>query len=104
MTDNNIGQILKAFNSIESKIDEQNSTLRELQLKVKTLESQNKQLAQMLNKVQKPSAPQTDYEQLAQNKQFQTSVMKSLNAIEDKSKKTMELIKANGGAKKRAWP
>lgn len=103
MSDQNIGQILKAFNSIESKIEAQNTTLKELHLKVKTLESQNKQLAQMINKLEKPSAPQTDYEQLAQNKQFQTNVTKSLSSIEDKSKKTMELIKANSG-KKRAWP
>ncbi len=104
MTDNNIGQILKAFNSIESKIEEQNGTLRELHLKVKTLESQNKQLAQMINKMQKPAAPQTNYELLAQDKQFQTNVTKTLSSIEDKSKKAIELIKANGGGKKRAWP
>ncbi len=104
MTDQNIGQILKAFNSIESKIEEQNRALRELHLKVKTLESQNKQLAQMINKTQKPSAPQTNYDQLVQDKQFQTHVTKSLSSIEDKSKKALELIKSNGGTKKRAWP
>jgi len=103
MTDQNIGQILKAFNSIESKIEAQNSALRELNLKVKTLESQNKQLAQMINKMQSPSAPKIDSEQVAQTRQFQTIVTKSLESIEDKSKKTIELVKASGG-KKRAWP
>ncbi|MGY2572525.1 hypothetical protein [Vibrio sp. C8] len=104
MTEQNVGQILKAFNSIEAKIEQQNSALRELNLKVKTLESQNKQLAQMINKLQTPAAPKNDVEQVALNKQFQASVAKSLDSIEDKSKKAIELIKANAGGKKRAWP
>jgi len=33
MTEQNVGQILKAFNSIEAKIEQQNSALRELNLK-----------------------------------------------------------------------
>ncbi len=113
MTDQSIGQILKAFNSIESKIEEQNNALREINLKVKTLESQNKQLAQMIHKLQTqapsaaaPKAADASSQNAmnALNKQFQENVTKSLDSIEDKSKKAIELIKANGGAKKRAWP
>lgn len=104
MTEQSVGQILKAFNSIEAKIEEQNSALRELNLKVKALGSQNKQLAQMVHKIQTPAMPKTDAEQVALTKQFQANVSKSLDSIEDKSKKAIELIKANAGGKKRAWP
>ncbi|MFV0449196.1 MAG: hypothetical protein ACK5MF_12165 [Vibrio sp.] len=106
MTEQSVGQILKAINSIEAKIEQQNNVLRDLNLKVKTLESQNKQLAQMIHKLQTPAVAKTDTEQVALNKQFQASVSKSLNSIEDNSKKAIELIKANAGSggKKRAWP
>ncbi|MDW6001828.1 hypothetical protein [Vibrio mangrovi] len=102
MTDQNIGQILQAFNNIESKIQEQNGMLRELTSKVKSLEAQNKQLVQMVHRLQTPSTPP---EQFGQSKaEFQETVTRSLRSLEDKSKKAIELIKANGGGKKRAWP
>ncbi|WNJ94321.1 hypothetical protein RND59_09080 [Vibrio ruber] len=102
MADQNIGQILQSFNNIESRIQEQNSMLRELTAKVKSLEAQNKQLVQMIHQLQSSSSPPP--EQFGQNKaEFQENVTRSLRSIEDKSKKAIELIKANGG-KKRAWP
>ncbi|MDW6093848.1 hypothetical protein [Vibrio rhizosphaerae] len=102
MTEQNIGQILQSFNNIESRIQEQNAMLRELTAKVKSLEAQNKQLVQMIHQLQ--SAASTPPELPGQNKaEFQENVTRSLRSIEDKSKKAIELIKANGG-KKRAWP
>ncbi len=102
MAEQNIGQILQAFNSIESKLQEQNSTLKELTAKVNSLENQNKQLVQLVNQLRSSSAPQADQ---ANKMEFQTTVTKTLRSIEDKSKKTIELIKANSEkTKKRAWP
>lgn len=100
MSDSNIGQILQAFNSIESKLQEQSITLKKLSAKVDSLENQNKQLAQLVYKLHSPSTNQPDPSQL----QFQNTVTQNLKSIEDKSKKTIELIKANSGTKKRAWP
>ncbi len=100
MSDNNIGQILQAFNSIESKLQEQSVTLKKLTAKVDTLETQNKQLAQLVHQSRSPSTNQPDPSQL----QFQNTVTQGLKSIEDKSKKAIELIKANSGTKKRAWP
>jgi len=103
MAEQNIGQILQAFNSIESKIREQSGMLRELTAQVKALEGQNKQLVQLVHQLKSPSAPPA--EQFDSGKaEFQNSVTKSLKSIEEQSKKTMDMIKANGGAKKRAWP
>ncbi|QMV15447.1 hypothetical protein [Vibrio spartinae] len=103
MPDQNIGQILQSFNNIESRIQEQNGMLRELTAKVKSLETQNQQLVQMVRQLQSQvSSPSP--EQYGQSKaEFQETVTRSLRSIEDKSKKAIELIKANGG-KKRAWP
>ncbi|ASA55288.1 hypothetical protein [Vibrio gazogenes] len=102
MADQNIGQILQSFNNIESRIQEQNGMLRELTAKVKSLEAQNKQLVQMIHQLQ--SHASTPPEEYGQSKaEFQEKVTRSLRSIEDKSKKAIELIKANGG-KKRAWP
>lgn len=100
MSDSNIGQILQAFNSIESKLQEQSVTLKKLSAKVDSLETQNKQLAQLVHKLHSPSTNQPDPSQL----QFQNTVTQNLKSIEDKSKKAIELIKANSGTKKRAWP
>ncbi|MCE0494757.1 hypothetical protein [Vibrio salinus] len=100
MPDTNIGQILQAFHSIESKIQEQNVSLKMLSAKVEALENQNKQLVQLIHQLRSPSASQPDQRQL----QFQNTVTQSLRAIEDKSKKTLELVKTNSETKKRAWP
>ncbi|MBD0786300.1 hypothetical protein HUO09_08075 [Vibrio sp. Y2-5] len=103
MAEQNIGQILQAFNSIESKIREQSGLLKALTAQVKALEGQNKQLVQLVHQLKSPSTPPTD--QFESGKaEFQNSVTKSLKSIEEQSKKTMDMIKANGGAKKRAWP
>ncbi len=103
MAEQNIGQILQAFNSIESKLTEQSSTIRELLAKVNALEGQNKQLVQLVYKLQSPAAPAVDQFEHEQH-EFQDTVNQRLRSIEDQSKKTMELIKASGGSKKRAWP
>ena len=104
MTNQHIEQILRSLKSIETRVEEQNRTIRELHLKVKVLETQNKKLAQMIHKTQTAqSTPSIDKEQDLQNNQFQLSVKSMLNSIEDNSKKALELIKANGG-KKRTWP
>ncbi len=104
MTERYIEQILKSLKSIEARVEDQNQTVKELHLKVKVLESQNKKLAQMIHKTQTvQSAPKIDSEQVIQTNQFQTTVKNTLHSIEDNSKKALELIKANGG-KKRAWP
>ncbi len=104
MTDQYIEQILRSLKSIETRVDEQNRTIRELHLKVNVLETQNKKLAQMIHKTQTVQlTPRNDKEQDLQNNQFQLSVKSMLNSIEDNSKKALELIKANGG-KKRTWP
>lgn len=104
MVEQNIRQILQAFNTIESKLQEQNGVLRELTAKVNALESQNKQLVQLIHQLQSPSMASVD--QSGQSRrEFQDSVTKSLRSLEDKSRKAIELIKANGGkGKKRAWP
>ncbi|SHE78582.1 hypothetical protein [Vibrio gazogenes] len=103
MPDQNIGQILQSFNNIESRIQEQHGMLRELTAKVKSLEAQNKQLVQMIHQLQSQALSPSP-EQYGQSKaEFQEQVTRSLRSIEDKSKKAIELIKANGG-KKRAWP
>lgn len=103
MADQSVGHILQAFNSIESKILEQNTMIKELTLKVNALESQNKQLVQLVHQLKTPT---TSIDQLGNNKNdFQDKVTQSLSSIEDKSKKAIELIKANSGnVKKRAWP
>ncbi len=104
MTNQHIEQILRALKSIETRVEEQNHTIKELHLKVNVLENQNKKLAQMIHKTQTADVtPKNNTEQVIQNKQFQTLVKDTLNSIEDNSKKALELIKANGG-KKRAWP
>jgi len=100
MPDMNIGQILQAFNNIESKMKEQNVTLQTLVVKVDMLEEQNKELVQLLHQLRTPSTTPPDPQQL----QFQHTVTQNLKSLEDKSKKAIELIKSNGGAKKRAWP
>ncbi len=101
MPEQNIGQILQAFNSIESKIQDQNQMLKELSAKMNALEQQNKHLVQMVHQLQSPSS----HEPLdVHNHEFEDKVTQQLRSIEDQSKKTMEMIKANGGAKKRAWP
>ncbi len=104
MAEQNIGQILQAFNSIESKIREQSGMLKELTAQVKALEGQNKQLVQLVHQLKSPpSAPPAEpFDAL--KAEFQNSVTKSLKSIEEQSKKTMDLIKASGGGKKRAWP
>ncbi|MEZ9231230.1 hypothetical protein AB4259_09120 [Vibrio amylolyticus] len=103
MVDQNVGHILQAFNSIESKILEQNTMIKELTVKVNSLESQNKQLVQLVHQLKTPS-PTMDHAAINKN-DFQDKVTQSLSSIEDKSKKAIELIKANGGqTKKRAWP
>ncbi|MCK6261742.1 hypothetical protein KP803_00480 [Vibrio sp. ZSDE26] len=103
MSDQNVGQILQAFNSIESKLQEQNGMIRELTAKVGLLENQNKKLEQMMLKMKPAQNSSTD--QLGNNGEFQDKVTQSLKSIEDKSKKAIELIKVNGsGVKKRAWP
>ncbi|PMK03948.1 hypothetical protein [Vibrio sp. 10N.261.55.A7] len=103
MVDQNVGHILQAFNSIGSKLLEQNAMIKELTVKVNSLESQNKQLVQLVQQLKTPSPTM---EQSGVNKSdFQDKVTQSLSSIEDKSKKAIELIKANSGqAKKRAWP
>ncbi len=104
MADHTIGQILQAFNSIESKLQEQNGVLRELTAKVNSLEGQNRQLTVLVQKLQ--CAPPASGELIdQQNHEFQDVVTERLRSIEDQSKKALELIKASGsGAKKRAWP
>lgn len=104
MVEQNIRQILQAFNTIESKLQEQNGVLRELTAKVNALESQNKQLVQLIHQLQSPSMASVDQSSQSR-REFQDSVTKSLRSLEDKSRKAIELIKANGGkGKKRAWP
>lgn len=103
MAEQNIGQILQAFNSIESRIKEQNGLLKELTDKVKRLEGQNKQLVQTVQQLKSSSSGPS--EQVDPNKiEFQNSVKQSLKSIENQSKKTMEMVAANSGSKKRAWP
>ncbi len=103
MAEQNIGQILQAFNSIESKIKEQNGLLKDLTAKVKRLEGQNKQLVQIVQQLSASSSGPSD--QVDSNKvEFQNSVKQSLKSIENQSKKTMEMVAANSGNKKRAWP
>ncbi len=103
MAEQNIGQILQAFNSIESKIKEQNGLLKELTAKVKHLEGQNKQLVQLVHQLK--SSPSDSNEQIDPSKlEFQASVKKSLKALETQSKKTMDMVAASSGTKKRAWP
>lgn len=100
MAEQNIGQILQAFNSIENKLQEQNSTLRELTAKVDALENQNKQLVQLVHQLRSPATSSADQ---SNKMEFQHTVTQTLRSIEDKSKKTIELIKANSDkAKKRA--
>ena len=99
MADQNIGQILKAFNSIEAKLLEQNSMLRALTKKIHSLDAQNQKLEQLIATMRKPS------KELHQHNEFEEKVTQRLSAIEDKSRKTIELIKANSvHATKRAWP
>ncbi|WGV98785.1 hypothetical protein QF117_02140 [Vibrio sp. YMD68] len=103
MADHNIGQILQAFNSIESQIREQHKMIKELTSKVSSLEAQNKTMAQLIHQLQNPSPQPTLFDH--DRNEFQVKVMQSLSAIENKSKKTIELIKANSAStKKRAWP
>lgn len=103
MAEQNIGQILQAFNSIESKIKEQNGMLKDLTAKVKRLEGQNKQLVQIVQQLNSSSAGPS--EQVDTSKvEFQNSVKQSLKSLENQSKKTMEMVAANSGSKKRAWP
>ncbi|MGF1694419.1 hypothetical protein L4C54_01950 [Vibrio lamellibrachiae] len=103
MADQNVGQILQAFNSIESKLQEQNGMIRELTAKVSALEGQNKKLEQLMHQLKSPSSSQTNLS--GKNNEFQDKVTQSLKSIEDKSKKAIELIKVNGSSvKKRAWP
>ncbi len=105
MAEQNIGQILQAFNSIESKIKEQNGLLKDLTTKVKQLESQNKQLVQMVHQLKSSGSGSGPTEQPDAGKmEFQTSVKKSLKSLETQSKKTMEMVAASSGTKKRAWP
>ncbi len=101
MAEQNIGQILQAFMSLESKLQEQNGLIRELTSRVKVLENQNKQLVQLVQRQQQPAA---SGESSQQNKEFQNTVTQRLRSLEDHSKKTMELIKSNNKAKTRAWP
>ncbi|WP_165313607.1 hypothetical protein [Vibrio ziniensis] len=103
MAEQNIGQILQAFNSIESKIREQSGLLKDLTAQVKVLEGQNKLLVQLVHQMKSPSpAPAEQIDPL--KAEFQNSVTKSLKSIEEQSKKTMDMIKANGAGKKRVWP
>jgi len=103
MIDHNVGQILQAFNSIESRLQEQNGMIRELTAKVSALEERNKKLEQMMHQLKSPPSSQAD--QAGKNHEFQEKVTQSLKSIEDKSKKTIEMLKvSSGGGKKRAWP
>ena len=104
MSEQSVGQILQAFNSIESKLKEQNVMIRELTEKVSTLETQNKKMEQLLHQIKTP-ANQQESELAKTTYEFQEKVTQSLRSIEDKSKKSIELIKENSsGKKKRAWP
>jgi|GEM_PF-2278964 len=103
MAEQNIGQILQAFNSIESQIKQQNGLLKELTAKVKHLEGQNKQLVQLVHQLK--SSPSEAGQPIDPGKvEFQNSVKKSLKSLESQSKKTMDMVAANNGGKKRAWP
>jgi len=104
MSEQSVGQILQAFNSIESKLQEQNGMIRELTEKVRKLENQNKNMEQLLHQIKTPSNQQGS-ELARSNHEFQEKVTQSLKGLEDKSKKALELIKENSGTrKKRAWP
>ncbi len=104
MSEQSVGQILQAFNSIESKLQEQNGMIRELTAKVSLLEGQNKKMEQLLHQIQSPSNQQNT-ELAKNNHEFQEKVTQSLRGLEDKSKKTLELVKENSNSKKkRAWP
>jgi len=104
MSEQSIGKILQAFNSINSKLQEQNGMIRELTEKVSMLEGKNKKMEQLLHQLNAPSNnPNNELTQ--KNHEFQEKVTQSLRGIEDKSKKAIELIKeSNNGRRKRAWP
>jgi flagellar hook-basal body complex protein FliE len=104
MSDKSVGQILQAFNSIKSTLQDQNKMICELTVKVSLLEKQNKKMEQLLYQHNSPQNNQND-ELTKKNYEFQEKVTQSLRGIEDKSKKALELIKENNnGRKKRAWP
>jgi DNA repair ATPase RecN len=104
MSEQSIGKILQALNSINSKLQEQNWMIRELTEKVSMLEGKNKKMEQLLHQLNAPSNNQNN-ELTQKNHEFQEKVTQSLRGIEDKSKKAIELIKeSNNGRRKRAWP
>ncbi|CAH0536828.1 hypothetical protein [Vibrio marisflavi] len=104
MSGNNIGQILNAFSKFESKLVEQSGMLKELTAKVNSLENQNKKLVDIVQKMQQ-SSPTKSNQVDQQKHNFQDKVEQHLCSIEEKSKKTLELVKSNtGNSKKRAWP
>jgi succinate dehydrogenase/fumarate reductase-like Fe-S protein len=101
MSEHSVGQILQAFNSIKSTLQDQNEMIRELTVKVSLLEKQNKKMEQLI--YQQKSPPNNGITK--KNHEFQEKVTQSLRCIEDSSKKAIDLIKENNnGRKKRAWP
>lgn len=104
MSEQSVGQILQAFNSIKSQLQEQNRMVRELTIKVSTLEGQNKKMEQLLHQIKIPSNEQSS-ELAKKNHEFQEKVTQRLRGIEDQSQKAIDLIKENSNnRKKRAWP
>lgn len=103
MSEHSVGQILKAFNSIKSILQDQNEMIRELTVKVSLLEKQNKKMEQLIYQQKSPPNNKND-EITKKNHEFQEKVTQSLRGIEDRTKKAIDLIKENNNGKKRAWP
>ncbi|MCL9783372.1 hypothetical protein M9194_18240 [Vibrio sp. S4M6] len=104
MAEQNIAQILSAFNKIEDKLTDQTKILKQLTAKVNHLEGQNSKLTDLLHQLQH-SHTLTQETNPSGRSEFQHKVEQCLTSLESKSKKTLELVKLNSGnVKKRSWP
>lgn len=100
MSEHSVGQILQAFNSIKSTLQDQNEMIRELTVKVSLLEKQNKKMEQLIYQQKLPLNNNND-ELNKKNHEFQEKVTQSLRGIENSSKKAIDLIKENNNGRKK---